>query len=939
MKQNRIFLIAVLITLLACAGLWAGPTTAYDAEMAASGWLKASVQPLGVNLGRRVVHVETFNNYSGKAAYHIVYLSPSGFVIVSADDTIEPIIGFADDGDYDPSADNPLGALVTDDLGGRVGLAPPSLGFIGGASPTLRSLSGADSAEGPRAKWRYFIGLAEKPDDGFSLMSLMCVSDIRVLPLVQSRWSQGSVCSEHIYNYYTPENYPCGCMATALAQVMRYYEYPTRQIGVSEFSIDVHGTNGQTALTRGGDGLGGPYNWTEMPLRPTENCAILTEAQRQAIGALCYDAGVAVGMEYTPSGSGASLPDAKDALVSTFQFESAVRGYNSGSDIHAGMSNMINPNLDAGAPVILGIMDVSDSNGAHAVICDGYGYESSTLYHHLNMGWSGIDDVWYNLPEIDGQRGKYSTIFGCLYNIFPSESGEIVSGRVLDPDGLPIVNAKVFATPSGRAPIVALTDDRGIYALRNLRSNIAYALHPSADGYVFADAPVEVQVFSSDDGSEKAGNRWGVDIYAEQVVSAPQPRLIYVDDDNPGDPAEDGSAAHPFETIQQAIDAAASGDTVVILKGTYAGPGNRDLDFRGKAITVRGEDPNDPDLVVIDCDGTADDPHRGFIFHSYETPRSVLDGLTITDGYQARGGGIYFSDCAGPAVTNCTFRENRAFLGGGAYAESGPTLRNCTFTGNSADGGGGLYNSGDKTDCDPVVTDCTFVRNAATSNGGGMYNFGRGAKPVVTNCQFIDNSVSDGGGGAVRNNISASPTFVNCLFASNSAATFGGAIRNSNSGSTELTNCTFGRNSAPNGTAFASTPDDGDSQSPCVLQVVNCILWDAGDEVYNADESVVNITFSNVRLAARGDYPGRGNIDADPQFADVDSDDYHLRSQAGRWDNDTQSWIRDATTSPCIDAGDTAMLPDLEPAPNGGLINMGAYGGTIRASKSLAGSP
>ncbi|MHC4166589.1 MAG: C10 family peptidase [Planctomycetota bacterium] len=929
MKLNRIVFVAGAVLFLFCAGLWAGPTTAYDAEMVVSGWFKAGVEPMGMNLGRRVSRVETFSGAGGRAAYHIVHLEPSGFVIVSGDDKVEPIIGFADDGTYDSSPDNPLGALVTNDVSGRVEAAGETFGL-------LAMTPGAAAPDSPQGKWRYFIDLAENPADGFSLMSLICISDIRVVPLVQSRWGQATACGEYTFNYYTPENYPCGCMATVLAQVMRYYEYPTAQIGVNEFTIDVHGAGGQTVHTRGGEGLGGPYNWSDMPLRPEANCAALTETQRQAIGTLCYDAGIAVGMEYTPSGSGSFLADAKDALVTTFQFENAVLGYNATADIHAGLTDMINPNLDAGAPVILAILNASNEDDAHAVVCDGYGFDSSTLYHHLNMGWVGIDDVWYNLPDIDGLRGQYSTVFGCIYNISPSGTGEIVSGRVLDPDGMPIVNARVFAEPSGRIPVMARSNDRGIYVFENLNSNTVYTLEPEADGYVFSSVGVEVDVLRSEDGTARSGNRWGVDIYAEQVLSEPRARLVYVDDDTGGDPAEDGSAEHPFDTIQEAIDAAVSGDTVVILSGTYAGAGNRDLDFRGKAITVRSEDPNDPGLVIIDCDGTADDPHRGFNFHSYETPRSILDGLTITDGYHAQGGGINFSDCAGPTVTNCTFRDNRASLGGGVYAESGPTLTNCTFSNNSADGGGGLYNNGDATDCNPVLSDCTFVGNAATNNGGGMYNLGPRAKPVLTNCQFIGNSVSEGGGGAVRSNVSASPTFVNCLFAGNSAATFGGAIRNSNGGTTELTNCTFGNNSAPNGTACAATPDDADRQSPCVLAVVNCIARDGGDEIYNDDGSVIDVTFSNIQQAgARVTVPGEGNINADPYFADPDGGDFHLKSEAGRWHSDTQSWIRDETTSPCIDAGDATMALGAEPAPNGGVINMGAYGGTVRASKSL----
>jgi hypothetical protein len=84
---------------------------------------------------------------------------------------------------------------------------------------------------------------------------------------------------------------------------------------------------------------------------------------------------------------------------------------------------------------------------------------------------------------------------------------------------------------------------------------------------------------------------------------------------------------------------------------------------------------------------------------------------------------------------------------------------------------------------------------------------------------------------------------------------------------------------------------------------------------------------------------GEGNIGTDPYFIDPTNDDFHLKSQAGRWNPESQVWIQDEVTSPCIDAGDLMSPIGWELFPNGGFVNMGAYGGTSKASKSYFGEP
>ena len=515
---SAVQLILAVVLLIICFSniAFADTITQKQASQMVQTWLSSDRRPLKANLPQQIKEVQTYCDDDGNPEYYIVNMEPSGFVIVSAEDITEPVIGFVSDGTYEPSDDNPLTLLIKSDLPNRVQEArnntKSALKKNKKFTPTGRFLVA-------RQKWNRLLGVKTAANAGGSAIAssgtaLSVVSDVRVSPFIQSKWSQMSVAGNAVYNYYTPtgsagsaSNDPCGCVATAMAQLMRYYQYPTSGVGSLDFYYSVNGTiQGQKALN-GGDGSGGPYNWSDMVLVPDSNTTL---AQRQAIGALCSDAGLAsssgIGSSYCIDygSSSTSAVISSNELVQVFKYGNAIMGYNNGSDISYWLKNMINPNLDAGLPVLLGIYTTTQEG--HAILADGYGYDSSTLYHHLNLGWGGYSDAWYNLPNISAGGYTFNAVDACIYNVYTSGSGEIISGRVTDSSGNPIGGATVTAQSSKSSSTT--TNSNGIYAFTKVQSGRTYTISVQCQGYTFSSQTATTG--RSYDGYTTCGNVWGI---------------------------------------------------------------------------------------------------------------------------------------------------------------------------------------------------------------------------------------------------------------------------------------------------------------------------------------------------------------------------------------------------------------------------------------------
>jgi hypothetical protein len=497
---------AIAVMLIHPMGILAAPKTADDAKQLTVEWLKRDPRPLGAALGQRVNEVQTFRNDKGESLYHVVYLDPAGFVIVPAEDLVEPVIAFASQGRFDPSTNNPLGAFVSSDVPARVAHARA----LRTGAPTGHHLKA-------RNKWQ---NLQQNSDTNTAPAPLLSnVSDMRIAPFTQTLWNQstannGMAC----YNYYTPpyaagtsSNYPCGCVATALAQLLGYFQYPKAGVGTNSFAISVNGTN-TTARLRGGDGAGGPYCWSNMPPNPNNP----TTAQCQAIGALMYDAAVSEQMGFAPGGSGANVGQPQVALMQTFMYNNAIFGWpTNASEFDPSLVTMVNANLDARLPVCVAL------NG-HQVVTDGYGYNLSTLYNHINMGWGGVDNAWYALPVVQ----TYTNLWGFIYNIYTNGSGEIISGRIIS-GGIPLSNATVTAYRVGGGTYTATTDTNGIYALVCVPSASQYAIEVNM--MYFISAFSSCVTGTSVHNASFSGNIWGEDF---SLVPWIWPPLIMVQPDN-----------------------------------------------------------------------------------------------------------------------------------------------------------------------------------------------------------------------------------------------------------------------------------------------------------------------------------------------------------------------------------------------------------------------
>ena len=461
-----VFAVATSATLPLCAE----EVTGEEAMSAVAGWVNVK-EALGAEFTAQPADVLECHGLGGTGTYYVVSLEGGGFVVTSGDTAMEPVLAYSKEGAWNTNAaENPLMAMLEIDVAAVTGAsgrrALPALRLM--ASDTQSSdgdTVGRGVLDAPQsanvAKWaRYKAAASTK--GGLRLRG-SSPSDLRVNYLVQTYWGQ----SGHGENYYTPGSYVCGCVATMGSQIMRFWKWPQTSsaipasagwyssCGSGSWNVsEGYCLTSSGSKTRWDPAFGGPYDWDNMP-----NAGGSNTTQKKAIGRLTRDVGISCFMNYQSGSSGAPGAVFGHRLVDQFMYANAkvINGWNDAS------RDALLASLDAGLPCG---MNVSGSGG-HAIVADGYGYSSDTLYIHFNMGWSstGATSTWYTPPNI----GDFTSVDNIIYNIYPPSKGDpeltVVSGRVLDGSS---VKSSVTVTATERTSgktFSVTSNSKGIYAL------------------------------------------------------------------------------------------------------------------------------------------------------------------------------------------------------------------------------------------------------------------------------------------------------------------------------------------------------------------------------------------------------------------------------------------------------------------------------------------
>ena len=364
----------ILFFVLLCSiGIYAHPVGVDRAKELGLGFVNANLNPACQLSDLQLVY--TGMSARGETSFYVFNFGNTGFVILSADDNYRPIVGYSDEGIFETENMSPEATYYLNSI-------------AEGRSQAQKTVQSAEVA----VEWEMLKENGKLPSRNRGKKATY---------LVETRWNQSDP-----YNYFCPHasggpggKAYAGCVATAMSQVMKYWNHPLQGSGSHSYNHE-----GETLTANFGETT---YDWDNMPITITNSSP---QEKIDAVAYFMYHCGVAVDMMYSGSGSGAYSEDVPDAILMYFGYSNKARLRKRDSYSLEEWQALLKDTFDQGWPVYY---SGNSSSAGHAFVCDGY--DDNDLFH-FNWGWGGSSNGWFVVDEIDYNSGA-----DAIFNYVPAE--------------------------------------------------------------------------------------------------------------------------------------------------------------------------------------------------------------------------------------------------------------------------------------------------------------------------------------------------------------------------------------------------------------------------------------------------------------------------------------------------------------------------------------
>jgi hypothetical protein len=311
-------------------------------------------------------------------------IEPSGFVVVPVLKEIVPIKAYSDVSTLDERQEGGFLALITEMLSSRMGMYADRFGSLEAPQSPGNELFGGSQSEA----WKE---LALPSEEFSALLSTRRASPMtQAGPMITTSWSQGAP-----YNNLCPigdgGRTVVGCVATAAAQIMRYWEWPPQGTGSFSYTWDGdYSCGGSTSPQVLSATFSDSYDWANMPDSCDGGC---TSAEQNALAELSYEVGVAFEMNYGACGSGSNVFLAADVLPRFFKYSADIALEFRNQNTLQSWFDLMKTEISAGR-----VIDYRIS--AHSIVLDGWRDNFGQYEYHMNYGWGGPFTTWFVLDSL-----------------------------------------------------------------------------------------------------------------------------------------------------------------------------------------------------------------------------------------------------------------------------------------------------------------------------------------------------------------------------------------------------------------------------------------------------------------------------------------------------------------------------------------------------------